>query len=65
MLDNFRKEKNKHMKHNLPMASLFGLTGAIGVIVMRMGFKHKKQGDIIIGALIAVGSLLIYFIDFF
>jgi hypothetical protein len=53
------------MKHNLPMASLFGLTGVIGVIVMRVGIKQKKQGDIMIGALITVGSLLIYFLDFF
>lgn len=53
------------MKHNLPMASLFGLIGAIGIIVTRIGIKHKKQGDVMIGVLITVGSLLVYFLDFF
>lgn len=51
--------------HNLPLAFLFGLTGAIGIVVIRIGMKHKRQGDVMIGALITVGSLLIYFIDFF
>lgn len=53
------------MMHNLPLAFLFGLTGAIGIVVIRIGMKHKRQGDVMIGALITVGSLLIYFIDFF
>lgn len=53
------------MKHNLPMAFLFGLVGVIGIVIIRIGIKQKKSGDVIIGVLLAMGSLLIYFFDFF
>lgn len=53
------------MKQNLPMAILFGLVCAIGIIVTRMGVKQKRKTDVMIGVLITTGSLLVYFIDFF
>jgi hypothetical protein len=53
------------MKHNLPMAILFGLVCAIGLIVTGIGVKQKRKADVMIGVLITTGSLLVYFIDFF
>lgn len=53
------------MKQNLPMAILFGLVCAIGIIVTRIGVKQKRKTDVMIGVLITTGSLLVYFIDFF
>jgi hypothetical protein len=54
----------KQMKINLPAACLFGLVG-IGIVIIRIGIRQKKNGDVMIGALIAVGSLLVYFLEFF
>ena len=53
------------MNHNLPMTFLFGFVCAIGIAVNRIGVKQKKTGDIVMGALIAIGSLLLYFLESF
>jgi hypothetical protein len=53
------------MKHNLPMVFLFGIIAIIGIVVTMAGIRQKRNGDIMIGVLITIGSLLVYFIDFF
>ena len=53
------------MEHNLPMAFLFGLVGIIGIVVAKAGIKQKREGDIMLGVLITVGSILLYFFEFF
>jgi hypothetical protein len=53
------------MKHGQSTALLFGFVALIGVVIVRIGVKQRRQSDIIIGALIAIGSLFIYFLEFF
>jgi hypothetical protein len=53
------------MKFDLPIACLFGLVGIIGIVIIRVGIKQKKNGDVMIGVLITIGSLLVYFMEFF
>lgn len=66
MFNNFIEErKSSKMKHNLPMAFLFVLIGIIGIVVARAGIKQKREGDIMLGVLIIIGSVLLYFFEFF
>jgi hypothetical protein len=58
------KRKNKQVKHP-SMAYLFGFVCTIGIVVMRIGMKQKRQGDIIIGVVIIIGALVIYFFEFY
>jgi hypothetical protein len=53
------------MKQGLSAAFLFGFVAAIGLVIVRIGVKQKRQSDIIIGSVIAIGSLFIYFFEFF
>ena len=53
------------MKHNIPMAFLFALVGLIGLVVTRIGIRQKRAGDVMIGILMTIVTLLIYFADFF
>jgi len=32
---------------------------------MRIGMKQKRQGDIIIGVVIIIGALAVYFFEFY
>ena len=66
MLNNFiEKGNSQQMKHNIPMAFLFALIGLIGIIVTRIGIKQKREGDVMIGILMTIVAMLIYFIEFF
>jgi len=47
------------------MVFLFGIIAIIGIVVTMAGIRQKRNGDIMIGVLITIGSLLVYFIDFF
>ena len=53
------------MKQGLSNLILFGFVAAIGVFITRIGVKQKRQSDVMIGIIITLGSLFIYFLDFF
>jgi hypothetical protein len=53
------------MRPGLSTALLFGFVALIGVVIVRIGVKQKRQSDIMIGILITIGSLFIYFLEFF
>lgn len=67
MFDSFikRNKKLKQMRPGLSTALLFGFVALIGVVIVRIGIKQKRQSDIMIGILITIGSLFIYFLEFF
>lgn len=67
MFDSFIKDlkKLKQMKPGLSSALLFGFVALIGIVIIRIGIKQKRQSDIVIGAIITIGSLFIYFLEFF
>jgi hypothetical protein len=67
LFDSFIKEtkKIKQMRPGLSSALLFGFVALIGVVIVRIGIKQKRQSDIVIGTIITIGSLFIYFSEFF
>jgi hypothetical protein len=50
------------MKHNLPTTFLFAFIAVTGIIVTATGMRQKRTGDVIIGILMALGSVLIFFL---
>lgn len=53
------------MKHNLPMNFLFAFIAVTGIMTTTIGVKQKRTGDIIIGILMTIGCLLLFFLEFF